>query len=74
MSNLIDDYRALTANVVTDPHLTRWRELLATTEKVLNKYRLSPALGEAFAPGTSLPGAFGRRAAPYRASEDGEHD
>jgi hypothetical protein len=24
--------------------LTRWLELLATTEKVLNKYRLSPAL------------------------------
>ena len=45
MSTLIDDYRTLTANVVKDPHLTRWLELLATTEKVLNKYRLSPAFG-----------------------------
>jgi hypothetical protein len=45
MSNLIDDYRTLTANVVKDPHLTRWLELLATTEKVLNKCRLSPAFG-----------------------------
>ena len=45
MSNLIDDYRTLTTNVITDPHPTRWLELLATTEKVLNKYRLSPAFG-----------------------------
>jgi hypothetical protein len=44
MSTLIDDYRTLTANVVTDPHSTRWLELMATTERVLNKYRLLPAL------------------------------
>jgi|GEM_PF-3210861 len=50
MSTLIDDYRTLTANVVTDPHLTRWLELLATTEKVLNKYCLSPAFGSSKIP------------------------
>ncbi len=43
MSTLINDYRTLTTNVVADPHSTRWLELLATTDKVLKKYRLSPA-------------------------------
>lgn len=61
MSNLIDDYRTLTANVVKDPHLTRWFELLAITADFSTPMTRSPGFSSSSVDGPPARGGLAAR-------------